>query len=341
MNSMTFSPALGWPVGLAIALAMMALAVAVVTTHARRAHSSDETLAACLRRTAMCIVIAAMVLTPSVPTTVTSRAVKATNVVVAIDVTGSMAVDDAQYGSKRDMTRLDAAKQAVEDLTASYANASFAALRFGVSGTLDVPLTPDTLAIRSWADTLDTEPTSTSAGSRLDAPIDQLLTTLKKIRMAHPDDVIVLYLITDGEQTSPKARRTYSSLRRYLDDSFTLGVGSTQGGKIPLVAAGQERSAAPKQWVKDPATGQEGISRMDEKNLKAIADELGGENMILGANRTMAGSVSSRASKQWRETTSAGRRERLTPVVWPLAIVAAALLAWELGAWVIMTRRSL
>ncbi|MCH4208671.1 vWA domain-containing protein [Bifidobacterium sp.] len=341
MNAMTLSPALGWPAGAAISVIMAALAILAAVVHARRKRSSDETLLACIRRMALCLVIAVMALTPSVPQATTSRAVQATDVVVALDVTGSMAVKDAQYGSPATMTRLDAARHAVADLTASYANSSFAAIRFGVSGTLDVPLTPDTLAIRNWANTLETEPTSISTGSRLDAPVDQLLTTLKTIRDGHPDDAIVLYLITDGEQTSPKARRTYSSLRRYLDDAYTLGVGSAKGGAIPLIRPGDMQNSTSGQWVEDPATGKPGVSRMDEKNLRAIADELGGENIILGARQTMADSVSSKASQRWKTTAGDDQRERLTPVVWPLAISAAALLAWELGAWLLMTRRML
>ena len=45
-------------------------------------------------------------------------------------------------------------------------------MRFGASGTLDVPLTPDSIAIDGWADTLAVESTSTSAGSSLDTPLD-------------------------------------------------------------------------------------------------------------------------------------------------------------------------
>ena len=72
-----------------------------------------------------------------------------------------------------------------------------------------MPLTPDAPAIDNWANTLAVEATSVSAGSSLDAPIDQLLLTVKSIREAHPDDAIVLYLITDGEQTSNVTRRTF------------------------------------------------------------------------------------------------------------------------------------
>ena len=200
MNGFTFSPALGWVAGGLLAAGLAVLAILEIALFVRRRAS--------IRRTLMLLIVAVMVLTPSVVSSTTSQAINATDVIVAVDTTGSMAVADATYGSEKTITRIDAARQAVHDVTAAYPDASFAALRFGASGTLDVPLTPDAPAIDNWANTLAVEATSVSAGSSLDAPIDQLLLTVKSIREAHPDDAIVLYLITDGEQTSNVTRRT-------------------------------------------------------------------------------------------------------------------------------------
>lgn len=345
MNGFTLAPALGWIAGGLLATAMVALGVMCVLRYRKQRGRSDETVWSCARRTLLCLVIAAMALTPSMVTSTTSLAVNATDVVVAVDVTGSMGVNDAHYGSPQTISRLAAAKAAVTDITASYANASFAAVRFGVSGTLDVPLTPDRLAIDNWASTLAVEPTAVSAGSSLDAPLDQLLLTLKSIRTDHPNDAIVLYVITDGEQTSNTTRRTYSSLRQYLDDAFSVGVGSTQGGKIPVTAsnggnAGGSPTAAGG-FVIDPTTGKPGISKMDETTLKAIADEMSGSCIILGQKRTLANDVSQKISTQWRTQQGVKQRRRITPVIWPLAIAAALLLAWELGAWIAASRRLL
>ena len=334
MNGFTFSPALGWVAGGLLAAGLAVLAILEIALFVRRRASSDETVWACIRRTLMLLIVAVMVLTPSVVSSTTSQAINATDVIVAVDTTGSMAVADATYGSEKTITRIDAARQAVHDVTAAYPDASFAALRFGASGTLDVPLTPDAPAIDNWANTLAVEATSVSAGSSLDAPIDQLLLTVKSIREAHPDDAIVLYLITDGEQTSNVTRRTFSSLRQYLNDGFTVGVGSTEGGKIPVIADGVSAgdSNTTDHWVVDPDTGEPGISKMDEKNLKDIADEISGTYVAVNASQTLADSVSAKSSKQWRMTTTVRERTRTTPVVWPLAIALAILLAMEVGA---------
>lgn len=374
MNTFTFSPLLGWGVGGLIALVMLALAIVEVVRHTF-GDAGDETMPACVRRMLICLTVGAMALGPSMTVSTTSRAVNNTDVVMAVDVTGSMAVKDAAYGSDEAMTRLQAAKKAVDDLTRTYADSSFAAVRFGASGTLDVPLTPDAEAIRNWAATLAPEAMSVSSGSSLDAPLDQLITTLKEIRSAHPDDAIVLYLITDGEQTSAQSRRTFSTLRHYLNDAFVVGVGSTEGGKIPLIedgvssgsssgdsgdsssgsssgASGDSGSSgnsgdngnngnASQQWVTDPDTGQPGVSKMDETTLKNLADEMGGSVVELSAKTTMTNGRSAEASKKWSVGVTAKQRTRVNPVVWPLAAVAAVLLAWEMGAYIAMSRRLL
>ena len=340
MNAFTFSPALGWTAGGVIAATLAVLAIIEVVLHVRRRGTSDESAAVCVRRTCILVLAALMVLTPSVVTTTTSRAINATDVIMAVDVTGSMAVTDAQYGSSDTISRLDAAQHAVHDLTDAYADASFAALRFGASCTLDVPLTPDAFAIENWADTLTTEPTSVSSGSSLDAPIDQLLLTAQSIRESHPNDVIVLYIISDGEQTSTVTRRTFSSLRRYVNDGFTIGVGSTEGGQIPIIADGvNTANTNANGWVIDPDTGAPGISKLDQQTLKEIADEISGTYVHIDAATTLSDAVSSKSSDQWRVTDTAKQRTRATAVVWPLAIAMTILLAWEIGAWLATSKR--
>lgn len=341
MSTFTFSPALGWPAGIAIAVAMCALAAFIGAQWRRmKRDGADQTLGMCIRRIAACIVIALMALTPSIATATTSRAINATDVVIATDVTGSMAVKDGKYGSGANgISRLDAARLAIQDITSLYANSSFAAVSFGKAGTLDVPLTPDTQAIDSWASSLKAEPTSDSAGSSLDASLDTLLTTVKDIHDQHPDDRIILYLITDGEQTSPTTRRTFSSLRQYVNDSCVIGVGSADGGKIPVIDSAGTQSAD--QYVTDPSTGEPGISRMDADQIKSIADELSGSYLLLDEGKTLGESDIAAQSSKWRVTSTVKERTRTTPVVWPLAIVLAALLAWEAGAWLATSRRLL
>ncbi|WP_300767425.1 VWA domain-containing protein [uncultured Bifidobacterium sp.] len=342
MSAVTFSPALGWPVGSAIAAVMVLLAIVqIVLWRKSRNHPTDVTAGSIARRSLICLAVALAALTPLQSVTVTSSAVKTTDVVIAVDVTGSMAVSDAHYGSSSTVSRLSAASSAVKDITGLYPDSSFAGISFGSSATVDVPLTPDTLAISEWAQGLTVEPTSTSSGSSLDTPLDLLLRTLKSIHDQHPQDQILLYLITDGENTSSTTRRTYSSLRAYLDDAFVLGVGSTTGGHIPRTTTNESPSSSTDDWVIDPTTGKAGISRMDSAELESIADEMGGTHVLMTSNATAAKAKASSSGGSWRTRTVKTTATTESPIVWPIAAALLILTLWELLSWLRTSRRLL
>ena len=87
MNGFTFSPALGWVAGGLLAAGLAVLAILEIVLFVRRRASSDETAWACIRRTLMLLIVAVMVLTPSVVSSTTSQAINATDVIVAVENT--------------------------------------------------------------------------------------------------------------------------------------------------------------------------------------------------------------------------------------------------------------
>ena len=154
-----------------------------------------------------------------------------------------------------------------------------------------------------------------------------------------PDDTIVLYLITDGEQTTPKARRTFSSLRRYINDACVIGVGSTAGGRVPQVHAdGMTEAGA---WVTDPSTGQPGVSIMDEAQITSLADELSGTALLTASGGTVVQQQITGEANSWRQNTTEKQRTRISPITWPFAIALLAVAAWEFAAWHMQSRRLL
>ncbi|MDO4913716.1 MAG: vWA domain-containing protein [Bifidobacteriaceae bacterium] len=334
----TFSPLLGWYVGGIIAALMLVL-ILVEIAHFIKSNN-DETVLTCIRRVLICGAVALLALTPSVKSNVTTRAINATNIIIAVDTTGSMGVRDAQYGSDTTITRIQAAKAAVNDITKSYSNASFAAIHFAQSASVDVPLTPDASAITQWNNSLRLEQTSTSAGSSLDMPLNRLILTFNEIKQQHPNDTNILYLITDGEQTSTSARKSFSALRNYVTTGFILGVGSTQGGNIPTVddrniSSGNQTSD---NWIIDPDTNQPAISKMDPTTLGNMADEIGGTFIALNNKNTVANSAVASSSQEWRIRNEVKTRERYTPIIWPLYYVLFALVLWELLVWLKVSR---
>ena len=339
LKSLTFEPALGWVAGGLLSGLLLLLAIALVIHGLRKGRDTDADRWALTRRTSMVLILALMILTPSTVSKTTNKAVNATDVFIAVDVTGSMAVKDAGYGDQEGISRLEAARAAAHDLTRIYPDASFSALSFGASASVDLPLTPDVRAVDNWARGLATEPTSRSAGSSLDAPLDRLSLVMKQTKDRHPDDRILLYLISDGEQTGPDERRSFSVLREGFDDAFVLGTGSTKGGMVPMSSdvAGSDADG----WVTDPKTGQPGISSMDPKTLKAMADEMSGHYQALAKGVTVREGATASVSKRYRVTTVDQVRRHVTPLVWPLALVELVLILVEAGQWVRTSRRLL
>lgn len=312
---------------------------------------TDETISMSIRRLIMCILISICILCPCIMRNTTHRSISATNVIFVLDVTGSMKVKDANYASSKNIERIRAAKLIINDVTKSYNNASFTGIRFGTSTSIDVPLTPDANAIENWANTIQTEPTGISSGTSLDAPIDQTLLVSKAIHDSHPEDINVLYLISDGEETTNRKRRTFSSLRAYINNAFVITVGSKEGGKIPLSKNAldsdenndedKNENSNSNSWVIDPSTGKPGISKADDKNMKNIADELSGSFIHAKYEDRIGSEAKNIMSKKWRDNKTFKARLRPEPIVWPFALMLSLVMLYELAVWVLTSGKLL
>lgn len=360
-------PFFGWVVSSLIALVLVGLAIFEIVSYVRdtrdqgrsrsdqaqdgksesaQARFTDTTVGSIIRRSLLCLLLAAMVMTPSLRSQVTTRAVNATDVFIAVDTTGSMAVRDANYASPDAISRLEAASRAVKDIVHLYPDASFSAIHFDSTSNADLPLTPDSHAVMQWADTLRTEPTAISQGSGLDTPLNTLITSMKSTLAAHPHDTIILYYISDGETTNGQVRSTFSALRKYVTTGEVIGVGSLQGGKIPNTKLGLTVKDLASQnetdsWVKDPATRQDGLSSLNEANLKAIADEISGTYTRTGTTKKISLADIKQKSSRFRIQPVTRKYEHPIPLIWPLVIAFFLIFAWEAGAWIVTSRRLL
>jgi Ca-activated chloride channel family protein len=333
MTGFTFAPLFG---NLALTLIFCAILIAVFVVsavmYARTSKTSDATVVDWIRRGLITVLLCAAAFGPSFASQTTTQAVNGTDVFFAVDITGSMGVKDAQYGSSSTITRLGAAQKAVTDITGLYPGASYAAVSFGTNASLDVPLTPDARAITTWGDGLKVEPTSVSSGSSLDAPLDTLIRSMEQAQEKHPNNLIVLYLITDGEQTSDSQRRTFSTLRNYVDGGAVIGTGSTQGGTVPLIessTATQDDSDS-QQSVIDPSTKKPAISKLDADTLKDMADETSTTYLHVDSTHTAA-TLKATISDQYSLLSTNRTRTKLTSLVWPLGIALFILMLWEFG----------
>ena len=307
----------------------------------RHRNSSDSTHLDWLRRWLIALFAILLTLGPTIVTSSSSNVVSDTDVFFAVDITGSMAVDDAHYGSNKAIPRIQAAKDAIENLVSMYPGAAFAGVTFGASATLALPPTTDVGAVQNWLRVLEVEPTDASNGTQLSEPVDTLLLAMQKVKKEHPRNIIVLYYISDGEQTRDVQASSFSPLRQFVDAGAALGVGSVRGGKVPFISpqdltSGQVSSP---RWLDEPGTSTPAISKMHPQNLKEIADQFSGTYLHLDQTSTAA-SLSSYASHRYLVRQTDRKHSMRDIQVWPLAIVMAALLLWECGSDIFKQRKN-
>jgi Ca-activated chloride channel family protein len=154
-----------------------------------------------------------------------------------------------------------------------------------------------------------------------------------------------LYYISDGEQTSVSNRRTFSSLRAFVDAGAVIGVGSSAGGQVPVISLDSldsSESAADEtvKWVMDPTTNKPALSKMDKDSLTAIADEYSASTILLDASTT-AKDLTIEASKDFQIASTPRKTSYTNYLIWPLALVELALMIWEAGIILSRFRRTI
>ena len=269
---------------------------------------------------------------PSSSTTVVSNA----EIFFVVDRTGSMAAED--YDG--DAPRLDGVRHDINAIVEAMPGARYSVIAFDSQATRQLPLTTDARAVQTWAETFTQEITFYSAGSAIDRPLDAMTTALRGAAERHPANVRFVFFLADGENTRGDGSdgqepqiASFAPLAEYVDGGAVLGYGTAEGGRMRVYDGTPETGAgtdAP--WIVD--TTQEGdppaVSRIDEQQLRSVAGQLG----VPYVHRAEPSEVSSIVAGLDAELIAEdGRRDAavLADVYWPLAVVAAVLLVWEVA----------
>jgi Ca-activated chloride channel family protein len=186
-------------------------------------------------------------------------------VIVVLDRTTSMSARD--WGSEQ--ARLDGVRSDVAELVAALPTGRFTVLSFGRRVHTELPSTQDETVIHDVVDLLRREEVFAGDGSRLDRPLATVSALLAQLEERSPRRPRLVVLMGDGENTDPRAQASFAPLAPLLDAGLVLGYGTAGGARMPL---DEERSLAG--WVPAPGGG-DALSRIDEANLREIADELG------------------------------------------------------------------
>jgi Ca-activated chloride channel family protein len=271
-------------------------------------------------------------LRPAVPGNDVRVDASAVDVYFVVDTTSSVMARD--YSDAR--PRLEGVRTDIKGLVNQLTGARFALMTFDIDTTLRLPLTSDGAAVAAAADTLRPETSVWSRGSSVTIARDQLRTALERGRDTHPERARLVFYLGDGEQTAAQDPRPFDIDGRLVNGGAVLGYGTSAGGRMAITAAFETGD------ILDPSTGQPAVSVIDEKQLAAIASQLGVPYVHRARDDNGTGIIEAVQLKELaplRATDSAeivgGRNE----LGWVALLLLAALAAWELGILVAAASR--
>ena len=204
------------------------------------------------------------------------------SLVVALDVSQSMAAEDVGGGIGEPVSRFTAAKSEIRRLIDGRRGDRVGLVIFAGSSFLRFPLTRDQEAALQVLEALQPGEALVLPGSDIAAAID--LATRTILRAAEEDGTGVvngaIAVVSDGEVHVGDAESAASVARTQGLQVFAVGVGTEQGATIPLGLSQEPKL--------DVSTGAPIITRLDAGHLERIAAAGGGRYIELDQPGTMA-----------------------------------------------------
>lgn len=269
-------------------------------------------------RLATCLVMVAALFGPAVNGAIAKQAASDVNVFFVVDTTTSAMARD--YGQER--TRLDGYREDIAKIQAEMPGARLSIITFDFSARVVMPLTTDTQALKTATENLQAEDSQYSGGSSVTVAQDRLKQTLEGAKERHPERSNIVFYLGDGEQTSADEPAPFD-LGDLVDGGAVLGYGTEQGGQMATTNA----DGTTGDDVTD-ASGNPGVSTIDEKRLEEIAGQLD----VPYTHRT-GGDIAPALEDADPGTTIEGAGasiETYTSLVWVLAVLMSALLLVDL-----------
>lgn len=277
------------------------------------------------RRAAIVVVLVVVLLQPGFGTRAAPSQVADIEVLVVVDRTRSMAALDHQGGP-----RVRGVQQDLNDLAAALPGARFALLTYGSDVELELPFTSDTTTFGTAVDTLRLEGPFDGSGSVADRPLDAMRDILERAEEQHPERRRMVVFVSDGENTGDGEQRSFEELEDLVDGGIVLGYGTEEGALMPQA----DDLSTDDGYVYDQDRGEDAVSRIDEDNLRTIADQLG----IDYAHRTEPGGPDAmdaiaadfEATYAFEEGEGAPAEHDLT---WVFGLLLLGLVLLELRTW--------
>lgn len=320
---MTFLPVLPWPILLFLALA----ALAAVWWNPADRRSPGESPATHWRLTAAVILLGVGALRPAVPGDLADTAAANLNVYFVVDTTSSIVAED--YDGDR--PRADGVATDIARIATALPGARYSVVTFDAATRVRLPLTTDTTALEAALVTLMPEAAEYSQGSSVTAARERLGMLLEQSDSRHPERGRIVFYLGDGEHTAAEPPAPFAVKPGLIQGGAVLGYGTTAGGRMKATRSRFDIGA---DYLKDPSTGEDARSVIDEDQLRRIGDQLGVPYHHRSAGDPIGPVVADVDLARFGESAAieAQQVQARRELYWPLLIGVAAIATWEVGA---------
>lgn len=264
---MTIDPIFSWVVTAIIAGLVLALPVWRVCADARRRR-------AWLARLGMAGMLVLVLLQPGIGGKAPDGEHGNVDVFFVADTTPSIVAED--YNGEK--PRLDGVKRDIRKISRKLAGARFSLITFDSDAVVRMPLTTDATALQTAVEVIRPEAALSSSGSSISNANRLLARQLLDARDADPTRRRVVVYLGDGEQTIRASPRSFAKAGALTDSGAVLGYGTAEGGKMREAngIADDKSGKGVGEYIMDHSGGspRAARSRIDEMNLRAIADQL-------------------------------------------------------------------
>lgn len=188
--------------------------------------------------------------------------------IIVIDDTLSMMAED--YDGNR--PRMEGVKADVEYITEQMTGAKFCLIDFNNDVNLIAPFTDDTAYIKSAVNSIYPLADYHATGTNINVCKKLLGQMIDNANILGDGDVVVFF-ITDGENTDRNELDTFADLAAGIDGGAIMGYGTDKGGQMHYYDELYEEEVLVEDKRSFPY--QPAISYIDEDNLEQLSKDLG------------------------------------------------------------------
>lgn len=198
------------------------------------------------------------------------------SILFVIDTSVSMRALDYNGKKERFEGVINDCCNIVEELS----NCKFSIITFGDTAQRLIPFTSDSDMVQAELKAIRIEDDYYAKGSSMNLAKNILEKTLKDEKQRKKDNSpIIVFFISDGEITKEDEKlESFSNISQYISNGAVLGYGTSTGGKMVNSGYADDPSSELYYiYYYDEQSYQSvtAISKLDEKNLKQIASDLG------------------------------------------------------------------